>query len=248
MSEGDESRVPYERSAAVYDVLRRDKDYDTTSQTLRELIGRLVPGATSLLDVGCGTGRHLERLMADYRVEGVDLSAEMLKVAGRRCPGVPLHQGDFVEFRLDREFDVVCCLFGSIGYATTVDDLGRAIGSMARHVGPGGALIVEPWVTPERFIEGRLKFDSVDDPELAVARIYVTRREGRVSIFESDYLVGEPGGVTHFSEREELGLFTDEEYRYAFRAAGLSLVDLDPATELFGYGLYAGLRDDDTRR
>jgi hypothetical protein len=141
-----------------------------------------------------------------------------------------------VDFRLTQRFDVVTCLFGSIGYTVTIDNLQRAVGCMASHLRPDGVLIVEPWISPERFVSGRLVFDSTDDPGLKVARMYVTRTEGRVSVFESDYLVATTGGVTHFRERQELGLFTDQEYRMAFSRAGLDVVA--SGEDLFGYGLY----------
>ena len=70
----------------------------------------------------------------------------------------------------------------------------------------------------------------------AVARMYVTRREGQVSVFDSDYLVGTPEGVSTFHERQALGLFTDAEYRDAFRDAALEVIDA--TGDLFGYGLY----------
>ena len=69
---------------------------------------------------------------------------------------------------------------------------------MVRHLRPVGAIIVEPWITPARFISGKLVLDSVDDPDLKVARIYLARREGsEISVFESQYLVGSSEGVTH---------------------------------------------------
>jgi hypothetical protein len=38
------------------------------------------------------------------------------------------------------------------------------------------------------------------------------------------YLVGTPEGIEHFTEQHELGLFTDEQIRAAFAAAGLNVV------------------------
>jgi SAM-dependent methyltransferase len=228
--------APYSQSARVYDALCRHKDYAAASLALRGILERAVPHAASLLDVACGTGGHLEHLRSHFRVEGLDFSPEMLEIARRRCPGTPFHEGTLVDFRLPDTFDVITCLFGSIGYALTLDHLHRAVESMAHHLEPAGALVVEPWLTPDRFVSGRLVFDSIDDPDLKVARMYVTRRDGRVSVFESDYLVASTQGVSHFKERQALGLFTEEEYRRAFAEAGLDVVDT--GGDLFGYGLY----------
>ena len=226
----------YRESARVYDALCRHKDYEGASLKLRDIVRSVTPDAASLLDVACGTGRHLEYLRRDFRVEGLDSSPDMLAVARKRCPDVTFHEGSLVDFDIAGRFDAVTCLFGSIGYARTPDGLHRSVASMVRHLRPGGALVVEPWVTPAAFITGRLVCDIVNDPDLKVARMYVTQREGEVSVFDSQYLIATPDGVEHFYEREELGLFTDDQYRAAFSHAGLELVDA--SLELFGYGLY----------
>jgi SAM-dependent methyltransferase len=228
--------IAYHNSARVYDALCRHKDYESASLKLRDIVRRVTPGASTLLDVACGTGRHLEYLSRDFRVEGLDLSPNMLAVARARCPDVLFHEGSLVEFRLAGRYDAVTCLFGSIGHARTLDGLHRALASMGRHLEPGGVLVVEPWITPGEFMAGRLVCDTVNDPDLKVARMYVTEREGDVSIFDEHYLIATAEGIEHFTERHELGLFTDEQYRAAFRNAGLELVDT--SQDLFGYGLY----------
>ena len=226
----------FSQSAQVYDRLCRHKDYAGASATVCAIIDRLTPGATTLLDAGCGTGHHLSHLAHRFTAEGLDLSTEMLDVARTRCRGVAFHQRSLVEFDLGKRFDVVTCLFGSIAYATDEASLRRAIRSLADHLQPGGLLIVEPWVTPDRFVSGRLVMDTVDDADLKVARLYVTARRGNVSIYDSTYLVGTADGVASFTERQELGLFGDDVYRQAFADAGREVVDA--TGDLFGYGLY----------
>jgi SAM-dependent methyltransferase len=229
-------QMTYRKSARVYDALCRHKDYARASWKLRDIVRRVTPEASSLLDVACGTGRHLEHLSRDFRVEGLDRSPDMLAVARARCPDVRFHEGSLVDFRLTGRYDAVTCLFGSIGHARTLDGLHRAVVSMGRHLEPGGVLVVEPWITPAAFVTGRLVCDTVNDPDLKVTRMYVTQREGDVSIFDEHYLIATADGVEHFIERHELGLFTDDQYRGAFRNAGLDLVDT--SEDLFGYGLY----------
>jgi hypothetical protein len=76
----------------------------------------------------------------------------------------------------------------------------------------------------------------VNDPDLKVARMYVSERRNTVSVFDSTYLVGTADGITSFRECQELGLFGDDAYRNAFAGAGLEVVDA--TGDLFGYGLY----------
>jgi SAM-dependent methyltransferase len=216
--------------------LFRDKDYRGAVARLRRILRQVHPGARGLLDVGCGTGRHLEYLRRAFDVEGLDASPSMLAVARVRCPGIALHHGDLVGFDLGQTFDVVTCLLGSVSYARTVPRFARAVRAMARHVAPGGVLVLEPWVSPEQFVTGRVVFDRADEPGLKVARMYRTKRRGAVSVFDSHYLVAGPAGVEYFTERQELGLFTSRQYRATLRAAGLRLLPV--AGDLFGYGLY----------
>ena len=141
-------------------------------------------------------------------------------------------------FSLGRRFDAVTCLFSSIGYVGTVERLREAIAAMAAHLNPGGVLIVEPWLTPDVWIADRPHLLSVDEPDLKIARMTLSGREGRLAIMQFEYLVGTPTGIEAFSERHEAALFTDEEYRQAFVAAGLS-VEHD-SEGLIGRGLYIG--------
>jgi len=69
----------------------------------------------------------------------------MLQLAASRLPGVPLHPGDMRDFDLGERFDVVTCLGSSIAWMTTDADMRRAVANMARHLHPGGVLLIEPW-------------------------------------------------------------------------------------------------------
>ena len=229
----------FARSAQFYDALYHFKDYAAAAEQLHTLIQETCPGATTLLDVACGTGKHLEYLRAYYRVEGLDLNAKLLEIARKRCPGVLFHQGNMVDFSLDRSFDVVTCLFSSIGYVKTIDNLEQASSTMARHLKPCGMLFVEPWFSPENYWTGRLTANFVDQPGLKIAWMYVSELQGRISIADIHYLVGAPQGIDHFTERHEMGLFTHAEYLKAFRKCGLD-VRHDP-TGLFGRGIYIGV-------
>jgi SAM-dependent methyltransferase len=227
----------FSRSARLYDAIYSFKDYPAEAERLHELVETRVPAARTLLDVACGTGAHLAELRRWYEVEGVDLDPGLLEVARERLPGVPLHEGDMVDFDLGREFDVVTCLFSSIGYVRTRDGLMRATASLSRHVAPSGVLVVEPWLEPGVWEAGRIGSVFVDEPDLKVARMNVG---GSAEAMEMHYLVGTPDHVEHFTERHELGVFSREEHIEAFRTAGLT-VEHDP-DGLMSRGLYIGTR------
>jgi SAM-dependent methyltransferase len=226
----------FTNSAHVYDAVYSFKDYAAEAGRVHELVAERSPGASTLLDVACGTGKHLEQLRAWYEVSGLDLDPQLLEIAKERLGDVELHQGDMTGFSLGRRFDVLTCLFSSIGYVGTVERLDAAIAAMAAHLNPGGVLILEPWLTPDEWLVDRPHLLSVDEPDLKIARMTISGREGRLAVMNFEYLIGTPAGIEAFSERHEAALFTDEEYRQAFAAAGL-VVARDPEG-LIGRGLY----------
>lgn len=230
----------YTETPELYDRFYDWKDYAGESATLHGLIQSRSPAARSLLDVACGTGRHLEHLRARYDVEGVDLDEGLLAVARTRLADVPLRVADMRDFDLGRRFDVVTCLFSSIGYAQTADAMRSSVAAMARHLAPGGLLIVEPWLSPSSFdpaFPGRVIV--VEQPDLVGVRLNDSRVEGRLSVMNFHYLVVHPGQpLEHRVETHTLGLFTDDEYAGAFDGAGL--VAEHDAEGLMGRGLWVG--------
>jgi SAM-dependent methyltransferase len=231
----------YGRSARFYDAIYSSKDYAGEAAQVDRTIQSRNPGARTLLDVACGTGAHLAHLAGRYAAEGVDISEEQLAIARERLPGVPLQVADMVELDLGRRFDAVTCLFSAIGYVRTVDRLNRAVAAMARHLEPGGVLIVEPWLRPEVWQDGHLSSLFVDEDDIKIARLAIARTEDGVSVMDMEHLVAtHEDGVQHFVEHHELGLFTVDQHLDAFRAAGLA-VEHDPEG-LTGRGLYIGVR------
>jgi len=228
----------FTRSARFYDAIYSFKDYAKETARIDALIRERRSQARTLLDIACGTGLHLKYLQELYEVEGLDLDPELLKLARERLGDVPLHEGDMRDFDLGHRFDAVTCLFSSIGYMKTERELGEALGAMARHLEPGGVLLVEPWLTPEAYRTPHLGSVFVDEDELAIARMNVAEHGDGTSVIVFHYLVGTIEGIERFEERHELGLFTHEQYLAAFRKAGLAVEHDEEG--LMGRGLYLG--------
>jgi dTDP-3-amino-3,4,6-trideoxy-alpha-D-glucopyranose N,N-dimethyltransferase len=230
----------FTRSARYYDRLYWFKDYVSAAEQLHRHVQMRRPGAARLLDLACGTGMHLARLRDDYAVEGLDLNPDLLEIARERCPGVPFHEADMTNFELGRTFDVVTCLFSSIAYVRTGENLRKTLANIARHLEPGALALIEPWFTPDTYWSGTVTANFVNDPDLKIAWMYLSERQGNLSVLDIHYLIGATDGIEGFNEVHELGLFTHEEYLDAFRAADLA-VEHDPVG-FFGRGLYVGTK------
>jgi SAM-dependent methyltransferase len=140
-----------------YNLLYLDKDYVGEAAYVLGLIRRHAPQASSLLDLGCGTGVHAcEFARAGYDTLGLDRSENMLVQARekqkRRDSGelgrVAFAQGDIRSFELSRTFDAIVALFHVISYLPTDDDLDATFGQIQKHLNPGGILIFDFWYGP----------------------------------------------------------------------------------------------------
>ncbi len=62
---------------------------------LKSLIDEILPPsrATTVIDVGCGTGANLASLADDYRCVGIDTSLEAIRLARKRFPHIYFLQG-----------------------------------------------------------------------------------------------------------------------------------------------------------
>lgn len=221
---------PYsDRMADVYDLVYtvgRGKDYAAESAALVELIRDRHPEATSLLDVACGTGEHLRHLRDRFtRLEGIELAEPMRAKAIPKLPGIPVHAADMRDFSLGRTFDVVACLFSAIGYSRSTAELGAAMRAMATHLEPGGLLVIDPWFHPDDWQGGQLDTLVAEDNGRKVMRLALSNRDGRRSSVSYHYLVGDDGGITHFTDTHDMTLFTKAEYADAIRAAGCDDVE-----------------------
>jgi SAM-dependent methyltransferase len=231
----------YTKSAAFYDAIYSFKDYPAESARLVALIAQHKRSrGRRLLDVACGTGSHLQHLMKHFDGEGIDASAEQLAIARAKCPGTSFHRGDMLDFDLSRQFDVVTCLFSSIGYVKTAPRLKLAVANLARHVCAGGVLIVEPWLLLGSFAPGHIGFRFVDLPNLKISRMEIHCVEDNVSVFDEQFMIGTPEGITFLNERHELGLFTRDQYLESFSSLGLATTWDDRG--LMGRGLMIGVK------
>jgi ubiquinone/menaquinone biosynthesis C-methylase UbiE len=238
--------MAYTAVAPVYDLLYTvglGRSYADEAAAVHEMIQRHRPGAATLLDVGCGTGAHLAVLAKDYRVAGVDLDPDMLKIAAERLPGVPLHRADMRTLDLGGErFDAVVCLFAAIAHVVTTEGLNAAVAAMARHLAQGGVLIVDGFVRQEEWRDDlNLGVQTATDGERSVVRMTHQHRDGNVVTLSMHHLIGSADGIDHVVDDHRLGLFTDEDFAAACVAAGLSF-QADDNTAWKGRSGYVGVK------
>ncbi len=215
----------FSKSAEQYDKIYFGfKDYPGEAKKIAALITSECPDAHRLLDVACGTGEHAKLLQENhgYKVDGLDLDENLIALAGRKNPNGLFCHADMVDFDLTKFYDVVMCLFSSIGYVKTLDRVTLALKRFKAHVKDGGLILVEPWFPPGGLTPGKIFLHSAQTDELSAVRMGYSSLQERLSTLHFEYLVGTQGNIEHYIEKHELGLFTEEEMGHCFEEAGLS--------------------------
>lgn len=213
----------YEELAPYYDQIYQWKDYRGEARKLKTLIRKYQrsPGR-DLIDVACGTGKHLSFLRQDFDCVGIDASEEMLKVARKNVPGVEFSKGDMVDFDSGRRFDVVLCLFSSIGYLKTRREVSEAVANMARQMKEGAVLIIEPWLRKSVWSDRTVSMHRYENNSLKIARVSFVHAVGAFSVLDERYLIGRKGrGVSYIRDLHKLRFFELKPTLLALRRAGL---------------------------
>jgi SAM-dependent methyltransferase len=237
-------QILYSELAGYYDLLYSFKDYEKEALRIKKLIAKYKKSkGNELLDVACGTGHHLKHLKEDFSCTGVDINEEILNVARKNVEGVVFKRADMITFDLDKKFDVITCLFSSIGYVKTYSNLRRTIRNLAKHLRTGGVALIEPWFTKSAYESGSPYMATYDGKNIKIARLNVSEIRGAISVMDMHYLIAEKDGrVKHFVDRHELGLFEVSKTIKFMKDADLQSRFLKNGL-LKDRGLYVGIKE-----
>ena len=105
----------------------------------------------SVLDIGCGAGRHLlELAKRGHRVSGFDLRPEMVAFvkdeAQRQKLSVEISVGDLHQVPVKGAFDLAICLMDTFRFLLTNDDILTHLKLVSEHLNPGGLYVTDFWI------------------------------------------------------------------------------------------------------
>ncbi len=242
----------FAHSAEFYDALYAGKNYRDEAVEVADLIRGSAPSASSLLDIGSGTGRHVfefERL--GFEVTGVDLAPDMVRLAQERAIQVgsaaTFHIGDARSVRMERKFDAVVSLFHVASYQVSDEDVSAYFSTVAHHLKPGGLLVFDFWAAP-----GVL----ASPPQCRVRRVRLSGgevlrttepnhrvEESLVDVQFGFHFFREAGGpAERYTEVHVMRYFSVNELRQHLRKAGFAVVSvLEQGRRAFGRETFNGM-------
>jgi len=195
-----------------------------------------------MLDVACGTGNHIAHLKKYYDITGIDLDKDMLKVAKKKYPDMKFHNGDMRKFDLNKQFDVIVCLFAAIAHITSKSQMKRTIKNFARHLKVGGVLIFEAFITPGTFKPNLVHAVFVNEPDLKIYRVNVTRRKRNIVLIDFHVLVANKKGVEYITENHKLAMYEHKDFLDIMKSEGLKSGYLKEGL-MANRGLYIGVKN-----
>ena len=131
--------------ATYYDMLYQNKDYGVEADYVADLLKDAGVTSGELLDVGCGTGKHLLCMKnKGFSVSGVDMSENMIEKARSLLgSGADLQVARSDSFSFKKKFNAVTSLFHVMSYLTKTDDVMTTFNNVSEHLNyTGGGIII----------------------------------------------------------------------------------------------------------
>jgi len=165
---------PFKAYSLYYDLLYREKDYQSEAKYILQLLSSFELNLESILDFGCGTGKH-DVIFANQglSIHGVDVSESMIRQAKQYESGkLKFEVGDMRKHRLDKKFSAVISLFHVMSYQTENADLINSFKNASYHLEKGGLFIFDCWFGPAVLNDPpTVRIKRLEDTHIKVVRI-----------------------------------------------------------------------------
>ena len=221
----------------AYDLLNEGKPYHDEVIFVQDIFTHIAvssQGLNSVLDLGCGSGKHLAEFPSNTRKFGVDQSHGMLAEAkSRGLQNFDSAIGNICTARLGEDFDLVYSLFHVISYQTTDLDLVNFFNTMREHLKVGGIGVVDFWHRAPWDVDPPVtRVTKKSNEATEVIRVSSPKFDlmtGRVEI-DMDLFVRENSGqeFTHLVEHHVMRAYTLLELSQAAQLAGLEIAASGP--------------------
>jgi len=210
--------------SSFYHQLYANRDEKEAATFIKELLITLKPGSNStMLDLGCGAGRHARQLASQgHRVTGVDLSSSSIRDA-KKCetPNLRFYRQDMRDPFGINQFDYVFSFFTSFGYFKDLAENHKVITNISDSLKSNGILVMDyintPW-SEERVV-------PYEEKEVDGVVYYLTRWTDDRNFYKKIVIdTKRPEGLLEFTE--QVTKFSLIDFEDMFRCHGLLLQEV----------------------
>jgi len=188
-----------------------------------------------LLDLGCGTGEHLNELYKNgFTCTGIDNSKNMLTHAKLRFPNAANYiLSDITNFEFFEDFDLVISLFGSFDYIIHDEDVDKVLWNTWRALKNKGFGLFEIWnAIPVREIKEKplTTVSTVKYKNLIIERQrgFTLIPDNNKTIAEVNYIytISDGTSTQHLKDKHIMRAFFKEEIEEFLHNNGLKIVSV----------------------
>ena len=186
------------------------------------------PTTKTILEFGSGTGGHgLILKKMGYSIYGIERSKQMVKEA--KMQGFPCEQGDIINFKIDKKFDVVISLFHVISYINDNESLENVFRNASNHLDTGGLFIFDVWYSPAIYnLKPEIRVKKVENDEISVIRLAEPKIHINLNVVDVNYTIivkdKRKDKWIEFQERHPMRHFSIPEIRLLATFTGFELL------------------------
>jgi SAM-dependent methyltransferase len=178
-----------------------------------------VPEGASVLDMACGRGRHAHWFLhSGMRVTGVDIDPASIAEAQANLPEGEFQVHDMRDPVANGPFDLVCCLFTSIGYFDDLKDEQRVFDAAFAAVRPGGHFVVD-FMNTARVINDLVQLEELERDGIR----FTVQRGVENGVIVKQITVTDGPVTEHFQERVKA--LMPSQLEEMAKAAGFVIMD-----------------------
>ena len=221
--------------ADFYDEMMAYVDYDRWVKLINDRIGNTINGK-KIMEIGCGTGEISKRLAdCGYEVCGIDISEEMLKIAGTKYPNLNIKKEDMRTIKIESEFDAIVCVFDALNYLQNFEELKLSFENIKRALKPNGFFLFD--ILNRKMIDSMFPEDIFADDRENMSIIWKHSYEEEIDldkISASFFIREERNSYKRYDEVFYKKIYSGKLILQVIKDTGFELISKEVNTEIAG--------------